>query len=135
MRSSGFTLLELMIVVAVIAIVAAVAIPNLQNARKSANESYAISTLRTSSSVSEQYRIRFGSYPAAAVDLVTAGYIPPYNNSRYLFTYVGGLASWTMVADPTILGGTGDRFFFIDESGVIRYDSAGPAGPTSTPIE
>ena len=62
-KNEGFTLIELMIVVAIIAIIAAIAIPSLINAKKAANEASAIASMRTLSTVSEQYRNRFDTFP------------------------------------------------------------------------
>ena len=64
-----------MIVVAIIAIIAAIAIPSLLNARKAGNEASAISSLRTLSTVNQQYRTRFQSYAGSLANLSAASYI------------------------------------------------------------
>ena len=68
-RKQDFTLIELMIVVAIIAIIAAIAIPSLLNARKAGNEASAISSLRTLTTVNEQYRTRFARYSDGLANL------------------------------------------------------------------
>ena len=65
-RSSGFTLVEIMIVVAIIALLAAIAIPNLLRAKISANDALAKATLRSISTASEAYATsNNGNYPTA----------------------------------------------------------------------
>ena len=108
-RRSGFTILELMIVVAVLAIVMSVAIPSMQTARKSANSTQAIGLLKTMVSTSEQYRVRFGSYPGGMNDMVNVGLIPNYAASpgaAYNFGFSSTSASWSMTATPRIFGTT-----------------------------
>ena len=138
-RKQGFTLIELMIVVAIIAIIAAIAIPSLLNARKAGNEASAISSLRTLTTVNEQYRTRFQSYSTNLANLQTENYIDNVlgsgTKSGYTFTYAGGVNTWTCTADPTTKGTTGDRFFFVDQSGVIRFSSTGTASATSSAID
>jgi prepilin-type N-terminal cleavage/methylation domain-containing protein len=128
----GFTLIELMIVVAIIAIIAAIAIPNLLESKKSANESSAISTLRTLSSVQAQYVTRFDTYANLAT-LCNASLIDSVlgagTKSGYTFTCsFSGNSCWACTAAPTTAGTTGDRSFQILTDGVIKYD---PAGGTS----
>ena len=138
-RREGFTLIELMIVVAIIAIIAAIAIPSLLNARKAGNEASAISSLRTLTTVNEQYRTRFQTYAINLTDLSGAGYIDSVLGSGlksgYTFGYAGALNTWTCTAGPTTLGTTGDRYFFVDQTGVIRFNGTGPAGVADPPID
>ena len=144
-RQEGFTLIELMIVVAIIAIIAAIAIPSLLNARKAGNEASAISSLRTLTTVSEQYRTRFQTYPLGGLTALSgAGYIDtvlgaaePSLKSGYRFDYTcTGATMWSCTAVPDNVGTTGDRAFFVDQSGVIRFDAAGGVpNSTSSPID
>lgn len=136
-RNQGFTLIELMIVVAIIAIIAAIAIPSLLNARMSGNEASAISSLRTLTTVNEQYRTRFGEYAADLTELEGEDYIDSVlgsgAKSGYTFTYtlVSAETDWEVEAVPDTVGTTGERGFFVDESGVIRFTADGTAPSTA----
>jgi len=138
-REQGFTLIELMIVVAIIAIIAAIAIPSLLNARMAGNEASAISSLRTMTTVNEQYRTRFQEYPPGLADLLAEQYIDEVlasgEKSGYTFTYtrVDPRVEWECTAVPVTVGTTGERGFFVDESGVIRFDGAGGAPDATFP--
>ena len=138
-REQGFTLIELMIVVSIIAIIAAIAIPSLLNARKAGNEASAISSLRTLTTVNEQYRTRFQTYASSLANLSALAYIDSVlgsgAKSGYTFTFAGGTNTWTTSTVPTIAGTTGDRGFFVDNSGVIRFSATPPASSTSNPID
>ena len=142
-REHGFTLIELMIVVSIIAIIAAIAIPSLLNARKAGNEASAISSMRTLTTVNEQYRTRFATstigYSDSLNNLQLTGYIDQVlgagTKSGYIFTYAGTRTTWTCNADPETAGTTGDRHFFVDESGVIRANGAAAAGLGDPPID
>ena len=129
----GFTLVEIMIVVAIIALLAAIAIPNLLRARLNANEAAAISALRTVSTACESFRAAQSpvSYPANLAALGAAN--PPYIDATlaggakqgYTFTYATANANqYTCTATPVTANVTGTRVFFVDESGVIRLTNA-----------
>ena len=157
-KSAGFSLIELLVVVAVILIIAAIAIPNYVRSKMRANEASAVSNLRNICTADVVYSTTYGIDYASSLDalggnpatpsLTAAGLIdsvlslPPYVKSGYLYTYVvtatdasGHAETYTVNADPTIPGSTGDRHFYTDQSGVIRYSTTAAAGPTDAPIQ
>lgn len=135
----GFTLIELMIVIAIIAIIAAIAIPNLLDARKAANEASAIATLRAIHSAQNIYREQDKDgngtldYSANLVLLYTHGLVDElvgYGEKQgYGFITNGDsgptswatLFTWSANCAPEEQGDSGDRQFRIDHTGVIRY--------------
>jgi type IV pilus assembly protein PilA len=133
MRRKGFTLVEIMIVVAIIALLAAIAIPNLLRARLNANEAAAISSLRTISTACESFRAAQSpvTYPANLAAL--SGANPPYIDNTlgtgtkqgYTFAYAPvGANQYNCTGTPVTPNVTGTRIFFVDASGVIRLNNA-----------
>jgi type IV pilus assembly protein PilA len=156
-RQAGFSLIELLVVVAIILIIAAIAIPNFMRAKISANESSAVSSIHAVDTAEIAYSSMYNTigYSAALADLGTGGvspcpgtatascFIDPAlasgTKSGYKFTYVQNTASspsiqFTINADPIIQSITGERGFFSDESNIIRYNSTGAANSASPPL-
>lgn len=142
-KQRGFTLIELMIVIAIIAIIAAIAIPNLIEARKSGNESAAIGSLRTVSTAQAMFREadRGGvvgglDYATDLTELGSSNLIDDVlaagEKQGYCFILFSKTSStWHSHAAPRLPGETGDRYFYIDESGVIRSAVDAQALPSS----
>ena len=149
----GFSLIELLIVVAIIGIIAAIAIPNLLASRRAANEGSALATMRiiTSSEATYQATAGAGAYGDLAGlnshrlvdDVVGAATIGAGTaKSGYLFSAANiagvGVPVYDAKAQPSIhtsisiISGTGSRSFFVNETGVMYYNTTATA-PTCTP--
>jgi prepilin-type N-terminal cleavage/methylation domain-containing protein len=146
MRShKGFSLIELLLVVAVILIIAAIAIPNFLRSRMRANEASAVASLRVIDTAAVTYSI---TYPDLGFppQLTTLGGANPCSSSStqscliddllaqgtkagYSFVWTGDGAtpsvSFTVTGTPQAVGASGQRMFCTDQSGVIHYDPTG----------
>ena len=156
-RAAGFSLIELMIVVAVIVIIAALAIPQLLRARMAANESAAVSALRTLATQEINYDSAWSA--GYSPSLAALGPPPPGSPASpsngdlidqvlasgirggYQFLYTplipAGTTSptgYTVTANPISPGITGEWYFFVDQSNTIRQSYNSPATASSAPL-
>lgn len=162
MRKKGFSLIELLIVVAIILIIAAIAIPNLLRSRIAANEASATATLRTINTAEITYSSTYNSgftdtlsklgTPASGqpdannADLTDpvlsgkqSGSSTSFTKNGYSFVYTpsgtyGFIATFSLNADPVARGSSGQRSFFTDQSSVIRANATAAATVSDNPI-
>jgi len=153
-NQKGFSLIELLIVVAIILIIAAIAIPNLLRSRMAANEASAVGSIRTVSTASVTYSTTYPStgYPTSLTQLAPAAsatsssadlidsVLSGGTKSGYTFKMSNGSGasvpqtSYTVAAVP-VSSSSGTRGFYSDQSGVIRGDASGTATSTSAPLQ
>jgi type IV pilus assembly protein PilA len=142
-KSKGFSLIELLIVVAIILIIAAIAIPNLLRARRSANEGSATASMRTLGSGELLYRSTNGNFTnltGLSGDSIIDNVLGSGTKSGYAFAATPGTSTdlqFTAVGTPSVSTGatqTGARFFFVDETQVVRFNIGAAADSNSGAI-
>jgi type IV pilus assembly protein PilA len=145
-RRSGFSLIELLIVIAIILIIVTIAVPKLNNARIYAQETAAIGALRTIHETEVQYFSTYGKYASSLTELgpPTSGSASPAAadlihedlasgvKGGYKFTVQGTPTGYVINASPVSFGSTGKRTFYSDQSMAVHQNyGQDPAGPSS----
>lgn len=135
----GFSLIELLIVVAIISIIAAIAVPYLEQARQATKSASAVNSMRTINTSQASYRSATGRYGTLA-ELGSSNYIADPSlsggeKSGYTFSVSNATAlNYEANADP-VLDPTGIfQHYYIDASGVIRVEVGAPATLANNPL-
>ena len=146
----GFSLMELLIVVAILLIIGAIAVPKLNVAMMNAREMAAVRQIHTIHTVEAQYMSQFGKYAAAMTELgppasgspgptgadLISDDLAKGEKNGYRFAVAGSQTGYTVLAVPMTYGTTGRRTFFSDQNGVIRQNwGSEPASAASPEVK
>ena len=154
----GFSLVELLIVVAIILIIAAIAIPSFLRSRIAANQASAIESMRNIGTAEVNYWVTYGqgfstslsalgpppegvqanSTAAGLIDEVLAsgaksGYVFIYSPAD-LDASTGRYNGFSLNGNPAIFGSTGTAYYYSDQSHVIRGNSTAVATSTDSAV-
>ena len=152
----GFSLIELLIVIAIILVIAGLAIPSFLRSKMRANEAAIAGALRSVTTANETYQSTYAQGyapnfaslappPVGTPASAAAGLIDPTlasgTRNGYNFIYAaidtdgnGQFDQYTVNANPVQVGTSGEKYFYVDHTNVIRENLGGPADATSSPI-
>lgn len=139
-KNKGFSLLELLIVVAIILIIATIAIPSLLRSRQAANESAAVANIRTINTAQVTYLSSAGGNFGSITNLISAGLVDSRFSgtvSGYIYTVVVSGADYTANANPAS-SNTGRYGYYSTPDAVVRYSTAtslAPSGQAGLPVQ
>jgi prepilin-type N-terminal cleavage/methylation domain-containing protein len=132
--NKGFSLLELLIVVAIILIIATIAIPSLLRSRQAANESAAVASVRTITTAEVTYLSSSGGSYGDIAMMVVAGLLDNGFNAtkggyNYSVTVAAGGVDYTIFASPASTN-NGRYAYYSTQDGVVRYSTVSTLAPT-----
>jgi type IV pilus assembly protein PilA len=147
-RRRGFSLIELLIVIAIILIIITIAMPKLTNAKKFAQETAALRAIQTIHTAEVQYNSQYGRYAVSLTELgppasgaASAASADLINNDLangtkqgYKFTLSGNNGGYIVNANPVNYGTDGNKTFYSDQTMVI-HENSGPEPATATSKE
>jgi type IV pilus assembly protein PilA len=155
-KQRGFSLIELLIVVAIILVISAIAIPNYLRSRMQANEASAVGSIRMINTSAVTYSSTYVNvgFPANMTDMgganpctasstsacILEDSIAQGTKSGYSFIWIGDggtpSVAYSLTATPLNVGGSGQRQFCTDQAGVIRFEASGAGcNAASGPIQ
>ena len=155
-NQKGFSLIELLIVVAIVLIISAIAIPSYLRSRMQANEASAVGSVRMINTSAVTYSSTYADvgFPANMADMgganpcsatsttacILEDTIAKGTKSGYSFVWTGDgvtpSVAYSLTGTPLVVGGSGQRMFCTDQTGVIRYDPSGAGcNASSSPVQ
>jgi len=147
-KRRGFSLIELLIVIAIILIIITIAAPNLTRARMHAQETAAIAAIKTLHTAQVQYYSTYGRYATSLAELgpppsgaasasaadIIGNDLANGKKQGYVFTLTGSGGGYIINANPEAFGNSGSKCFYSDQSMVVRVNE-GPEPATATSKE
>ena len=145
----GFSLIELLIVIAIILIILSIALPKMSQSQMHAREMGAIATLKTINTVQIQYQSQFGQYAtslpqlgppagagsnegAQAANLISSN-LASGSSGGYNYTVTQTPTGFAAVAVPKVYNNTGRRSFYLDQTGIIRESTTQEPATANSP--